>query len=283
MGRPRNPKRKSPSSTSGAAGTMASRADKFALYLESVQAPDCETPFFDRVYRNHYGTRPVVLREDFCGTAAVCAEWVKSGSDRRAVGVDLDAGTLAWGEQHNLAPLTPQQRARVQLLCEDVRKVTPGSADVIAAQNFSYFCFKTRPELREYFAAAHANLADKGIFVLDIMGGSETQEDESEEITEFDDFDYVWEVASFDPVSYHVLCRIRFRFPDGSELKAFEYDWRHWTIPETRELLEEAGFSTTEVYWEGTDRATGEGNGIYTKRQRGEADPAWIAYVVAVK
>jgi len=50
---------------------MAALADKFELYVRSVQSPDVEVAFFDRAFRGRYGRRPQVLREDFCGTAAV--------------------------------------------------------------------------------------------------------------------------------------------------------------------------------------------------------------------
>ena len=55
---------------------------------------------------------------------------------------------------------------------------------------------------------------------------------------------------------------------------------RLWTAPEIRELLIEAGFRNPTVYWEGEDE-DGEGNGEFTPEEKGEADLAWIAYVVA--
>ena len=77
---------------------------------------------------------------------------------------------------------------------------------------------------------------------------------------------------------------IHFRFKDGSALsRAFQYDWRLWTLPEIRELLIEAGFERADVYWEGTDKETGEGTDVYRRREHAESDPAWIAYVVGVK
>jgi hypothetical protein len=54
-------------------------------------------------------------------------------------------------------------------------------------------------------------------------------------------------------------------------------------LPELQELLTEAGFARTQVYWEGTDRKSGEGNGIYTPTKSGEADAAWICYLSAEK
>ncbi len=70
---------------------------------------------------------------------------------------------------------------------------------------------------------------------------------------------------------------------DGSRIRrAFAYDWRLWILPEVRDLLLEAGFTGVEVYWEGTDGETGEGNNIFTRRERAIDDPAWIAYIVAI-
>ena len=49
-----------------------------------------------------------------------------------------------------------------------------------------------------------------------------------------------------------------------------------------RELLLEAGFRKATIYWEGEDE-DGEGNGEFTPEEKGEADLAWIAYIVAEK
>lgn len=262
---------------------MAATADKYELYVRSVQSPDVETAFFDRTFRARFGRKPLVLREDFCGTAAVCYDWVKSSRDRRAVGVDLDAEPLAWGAKRFGDKLTPDQASRLRLVHGDVR-TTNSKAEIIAAQNFSYFCFDTRDSLRAYFRHARRCLTKEGMLVLDVLGGSEVIEDDREEETSFGKFKYVWDHIDFDPITHRCRYAIHFRFKDGSELKnAFRYEWRLWTLPELRELLAEAGFSSSEVFWEGTDRKTGEGNGVYRKRERGDADPAWIVYLVAWK
>ena len=86
-----------------------------------------------------------------------------------------------------------------------------------------------------------------------------------------------------DPVTGRCVCHIHFKFPDGSRIKkAFTYDWRIWSLPELREVLEEAGFKKVRVYWEGEDE-DGEGNCEFTEDETGEADLAWIAYIVAEK
>jgi hypothetical protein len=35
-----------------------------------------------------------------------------------------------------------------------------------------------------------------------------------------------------------------------------------------------------QVLWEGTERDSNRGNGVYRRVRRADADPAWIAYVV---
>jgi hypothetical protein len=264
--------------------TLAERADVYALYLKAVQAPDVDVEFFSRVYQENFGRAPRVLREDFCGSAAVCCEWAKLGREREAWGVDLDPQPLAWGEAHNLSTLSAAERARVHLVEGDVRSARTAAADVIAAQNFSYYLFKTRAELRAYFEAAYAHLGERGVLVLDLFGGYESMEDDREDVTAHRGFDYVWEQARFDPITHFATFKIHFRFKDGSAVEdAFTYDWRLWTIPEVRELVREAGFDRADAYWEETDPRTREGNGVYRRREQGECDPAWNAYVIGVK
>jgi hypothetical protein len=273
--------------------TLASTADKYALYRLSVQDPEHEVDQFISFYKDAFGRQPVTLREDFCAAAAVCAEWVKKSRDKEAVGVDLDPEPLAYGKAHYLSTLDDDQRRRVKLVQNDVLKVRE-KADIIAAQNYSFFIFKTRELVRKYFQAVHASLEDDGMFIMDMMGGSAMLAEKIEESravarpTRADKeknppFRYVWEEASYSPITHDVLFHIHFRFPDGSALeKAFTYDWRMWTIPEVRELLDEAGFSEHHVYWETEDK-NGDPSGKYKRDARGRPDPAWLAYVVALK
>ena len=277
-------KRSAPSTRRRNGTRLAALADKYELYLRSVQSPENEVSFFTRAFHTNYGRTPLVLREDFCGTAAVCCEWVKSRNDRSAIGIDLDPEPLAWGMENNVSKLDDDERRRVKLLEEDARNVRRKKADVVTAQNFSFYLFKTRNELRAYFEAAYRNLAREGVFVLDVLGGSEVMEEDREEVRGHRSFKYVWEQARFDPITHNCLFHIHFRFPDGSGIeRAFTYDWRLWTIPEVRELLDEAGFRRADVYWESRDRRTGRGNDVYRRRERAESDPAWVAYVVGVK
>jgi hypothetical protein len=46
-------------------------------------------------------------------------------------------------------------------------------------------------------------------------------------------------------------------------------------------VLRDAGFREVTVFWEGTDRKSGEGNGVYRISTRGDSSPSWIAYIAA--
>ena len=98
----------------GGGPTLAEQADRYDLYQRSVQEPECEVEFFDRVYLGINGRLPLVLREDFCGTFAVSSEWVKKPG-RVAYALDLDSEPLTWGREKNLAPLDPEAQARLHV------------------------------------------------------------------------------------------------------------------------------------------------------------------------
>lgn len=260
---------------------QADIADRHALYEASVQDTETELAFVSETFELLAGRPLKRLREDFCGTANTSCAWVRSGSDLEAVGVDLDAEVLAWGRRRHVESLSAAQRSRLELIQGDVLEAATEPVDALLAMNFSYYLFTSRDALRAYFERARAALVEDGVLFLDAFGGYDAHR-ELEEKTEYDDFTYVWDQASFDPIHHLMTCQIHFEFPDGSCLKnAFEYHWRLWTLPEIRELLLEAGFSEATVYWEGTDEETGEGDGIYTPSECGDADAGWICYVVA--
>src|SRR5688572_4917646 len=139
-------------------------ADKHVLYQASVQAADVEIDFMVSSYRALRKKVPSTMREDFCGTALLCATWVKSHPSRRATGVDLDPAVLAWGTKHNIEPLG-EAAARVRLLEQDVLQKTSGKFDLINAMNFSYWIFRTRTAMVAYFKAVYAALNSDGVFV----------------------------------------------------------------------------------------------------------------------
>jgi len=268
--------------------TQAERADRHVLYQNSVQAADFEIEFFEDRYKELRGKKPKSMREDFCGTALLCVEWCKSHPKRTALGIDLCQDTLDWGIRHNLKPAGRAVTSRIELRHANVLDVHDPKVDVTCAMNFSYSVFKTRGALRHYFESVHQGLKKNGIFVLDLLGGTETMDvmQEEREI-EGSTATYVWDQAKFNPITHDFLCHIHFDFPDGSSMKrAYTYDCRLWTLPELREVLTEAGFSRVHVFWERfeDDPEGGEeqvSTGDYYEALEADNQQAWVAYIVA--
>jgi SAM-dependent methyltransferase len=266
----------------------ASNANIHELYQLSVQNVEAEIDFIDDTFETIRGRKAVSLREDFCGTGNTSAEWVRRRETNVAVGLDLDQPTLDYGHENHVKNLSPEAEARISLKNRDV--LTPGDAggsDCVLAMNFSYWLFKTRDELRNYFKTVRESLGADGVFFLDHYGGSEAMT-ETRETKKIDDgpgrkFTYIWEQKEFNPITGDMECRIHFKFPDKTKINdAFVYHWRLWSLPEIRELLSEAGFANVVVYWEGDDEDDDEeGNGIFEPSLKGDADPAFISYVVA--
>ncbi len=259
----------------------AATADRHWLYENSVQNPEAEVEFIDRVYAGEFGRRPRHLREDFCGTLNLGCAWVRERGDNTALGVDLDSPTLDWGREHNVEPLG-DGASRVTMIQDDVRNVSRPPVEVLAATNFSWWGFHTREELMGYLRNCRRSLRDDGMLMLDIYGGPEAQVLQFEE-RDCEGFTYVWDQDHFNPITHEYRCKIHFRFEDGSEITdAFEYHWRLWTVPEVRDLLLDAGFRKVEVYWEGADDE-GEPDGDFQPSAEGDTSPAWVAYIVAFR
>jgi len=260
----------------------ARTADPRALYEQAVQCPEAEIDFITTQFKRLSGRPARRLREDFCGTAIAACEFVARHKANCAVGLDLDTPTLDWAARHNLARLTTDQRERITLLTRDVLhpKGADRGFDAIAAMNFSYWVFDTRDLMRTYFSAVRNSLARDGVFFMDIWGGYESMKEQTER-RRCRGFTYVWDQHSYDPLSGRLTCHIHFDFKKGPMLRrAFTYHWRLWTVPEIKELLAEAGFSRTTIYWEGED-ARGRGTGVFRPRRSGLADASFICYITA--
>ncbi len=261
----------------------AKTADRHELYQLAVQCVEAEIDFVDATYKTLRGGHATRLREDFCGTANTSCEWVRRRKTNTAVGIDIDPDPLGWGTEHNLSTLAEGQRDRIELIEGDVLDPPRvGPFDVILAMNFSYWCLKQRKALLKYFQQVRSSLAENGVFFMDFYGGPSALEELEEKKHNDAGFTYIWEQAAYNPITGDVICHIHFRFPDGSKMrKAFTYSWRVFTIPELRDILDEAGFSRTTVYWEGDDPDSDEGNGEFEPTETGEACEAYLAYIVA--
>lgn len=279
-----NPVMRAKSSQKGKKLTMAETADIHELYEHSVQNVENEIEFLQKTFKSLTGRTGYLFREDFCGTASASCEWVKQGLEFQAIGVDIDASVLEWGRKNRVAKLPLEDQARVSLIESDVLTVETPKVDLLVAFNFSYWIFEERATMLNYMRRCRESLKDDGVLFMDMFGGPESFE-ETKEKTKYKKlgFTYIWHQAEFHPITNHMQCYIHFKFKDGSKIKkAFSYAWRLYTAPELRDLLLEAGFSNVTVYWEGEDE-DGEGNGEFLPDAKGEADLAWIAYIVAEK
>lgn len=265
--------------------------DRHVLYEASVQNAEAEVDFFEKVYKRRHAKRFERLREDFCATAAIACDWARRRPENRSWGVDFHEPTLAWGRRHHVARLGAAAE-RVTLLLADVRDVRKPEVDVVAALNFSYWVFKERKVLVDYFRGVRASLRAGGMLVLDAYGGTDAMGTITErrrvsghatpDGAPIPAFSYVWEQAYFNPVDHHMTNFIHFELGDGTKLKrAFRYDWRQWTLPELKDALLEAGFAATEVWMDGWNDELDEGDGLFRPTRKFANDLGWVAYVVA--
>ena len=259
---------------------------KYRLYEESVQDTGTDIDFINAEFRRLAGRAPLTLREDFGGTGLLSCGWVRQSPRHLAWAVDLDAEPQAHGRRAHLAKIPPDARRRVTYVLGDVRDGLGPKADVISAFNFSYFVFKKRRDLVGYFRTVRAGLGDGGVFFLDIFGGTDCFQ-ALEETTEFARHDYMWDCADYNPLTHETTYHIHFKDKGGkdgkgrkgtSHRRVFSYDWRHWTVMEVVEALEDAGFGRVRTYWEG-DGEDGEGDCEFTETRRGEPCASWICYI----
>ena len=262
-----------------AAEAGAPVVDKHTLYAEAVQSPAGDIAYLCRFHAQYMppgAEAPLLLREDFCGTSELCAAWCASDPRRQAVGVDLDAEELRYAVDTVLADAgsAGSRTLLVQAnVLDDPAGATPFNAetwagddneglardwwalwqrkaDVVAALNSSLCLLHTPHDARAYCAAARANTASPGLFVLDMNGGH-SMEKELQLKTRLRGFDYIWEQDGFDPLSRLIRCHITFRTRGHSPttLKhAYSYTWRLWTLPEVKDMLLDAGFSAVHVW-----------------------------------
>lgn len=255
--------------------------DKYELYRKAVQSAENDVVFLRDTYKELKGKLPRVFREDFCGTFALSTEWIKLNPRHEAIGIDLDPEPMAYGRQHYLSQLKADQQRRMRLIEGNVLDPHLPKADIVAAMNFSYFCFKSRDLMKNYISNALKTLNKDGILLMDIFGGSQCY-DAIEDTIKHEGFTYYWDQTNFDPVTNNALFHIHFRVGGKKIEQVFTYDWRMWSISEIRDIMLEVGFKKVHVYWEGTAK-DGSGDGNFTRVDHGESCQSWIAYIVGEK
>lgn len=260
--------------------------DKFALYLAAVQDPLSDVIRISKIYEDFFGAKALTLREDFCGTFALSCCWAQSDANRSSLGIDIDRETIDYGLKNYWCNLSSDEQSRVEVWAKNaISQSRP--VDLAVAFNFSYCLLRERSTLLEYFQRVLNSLNEKGMLIVDVFGGSESEVTEIEE-REIDDHEFIspflyqFERKSFNPINRESHYGIHFIYPDGTELiDAFTYHFRMWTITELRDLLLEAGFSQVLVYWEDFDE-DGFGNGQFYPTESEENTLHWNAYVVGI-
>jgi hypothetical protein len=256
--------------------------DRHKLYEKSVQNPEHEVEFLAKEFKRLRKREAGLMREDFGGTGFLSCTWVMDNPNHSAIAVDLDPDPVEWGKERHFTKLNEEQQTRMSWILENVLTVKAPKADIICAFNFSYFIFKQRKQLLEYFKKVREGLNKDGVFFLDLFGGPESQTVMVEE-TEHKNFSYFWDCKSFNPITNECLFAIHFKDKDGKKHKdAFVYDWRMWSLAELRDILEDAGFSKTIAYWEGDDDEDDSGNGEFYPSEKEENCESWVTYIAAL-
>ena len=259
--------------------------DTLDLYELCVTEPSRLIPFLVAAH----GGKPLVLREDFCGSGTLARAWAASHRSRRSVAVDLDPGVL----------VRAARASRVTPLVIDA-KAARARAHIIAATNFPLGYQHDRPALLRYLRNVHRSLLPGGIFVGDMYGGRDAftpgkivqllrapeQRPWNGELVE-----YTFEQRAADQASGLVLDTLSFRVWSGPSARgkadahypdAFVYHWRLWSMPELQDALREAGFREIKVHDRLGDAIDSAGR-LHLKPVSADnpLDENWVAYAVA--
>lgn len=255
--------------------------EKYRLYELSVQNPGNDIRFINREFKKKFKKVPLTLREDFCGTGIMAMEWSRQSSAHFSYGIDLDPAPLEFGNKFRMIHLKDDVKSRVNLIEGNVLAKYKFKTDVIVAFNFSYFLFKERDLLVKYFKNVKSHLKKDGAFFIDLFGGSEARKVQVESAIHPGHI-YYWDCAKYNPLTGEVLYHIHFKDKKTKKTykKVFTYDWRMWDAKELLDVLADAGFKHTQIYWEGVDK-NGDGNGVFYETQKATNCESWVTYIMA--
>lgn len=234
--------------------------NRFDLYELCVQSPAMQARFLRALTRG-LQTAPaddprhdLVLAEDFAGSASIARAWAALGPGHRAIIIDRDAEPLEHARARACEHLGTAFD-QLEFRCRDVLHAAPHNgpeADVLAAFNFAVCELHERADLLLYLRHARRRLRPGGIAAFDLyLGASAFIPGEAEQVIPGPDgpVRYTWEQRAADPLTGRVLNAIHFDLPNGRRLRdVFVYDWRLWSVPELRDAMAEAGFTSTEVH-----------------------------------
>jgi len=246
----------------------------FELYEEAAQSPARQARFL----RALGGDGARRLGEDFCGTGAVSIAWAQLGEGFGAEGVDRDGAALA---RMTRRASEAGVGARVRAVEGDVREAG-GSADVIAALNFSAGYFYERGELVAYLRRARGRLGAGGVFVCDVYGGEDQFVCGVSDLELRGGVRYEWEQREADPLTSRVVNAMHFELEGGRRIEdAFVYEWRLWSPAELRDAALEAGFASVDYYDRLGEAELEDGSVLVRPASGDELDENFVVYAAA--
>jgi len=221
---------------------------KYELYQKSVQNVKKEVEFLKKTYRLLYNKIPTTFREDFCGTAMLSCEWVKSNVLNTAIGIDLDQETLDWGIKNNIENLSSGSD-RIKLKKQNVLDEynTNEKFDIICSLNYSHFLLQKRKELVKYFKNVSNNLDSKGLFILDFYGGSHIFIDHKYQHNKSSNF-YEFSGKQMNILNNQSKCSLNYKIKKNKFKPLFSFEFRIYSIIELKEALEESGFNEFKLF-----------------------------------
>ncbi len=248
--------------------------DKHDLYELAVQSPTQAALF---LHAAHAGN-PKSLCDDFCGAGAVARAFTRAFPNATATAIDKDSNAL----KALKARCDEHIAERIVARKADVLTST-SKADIIAALNFPVGYFHDRPSLLAYCKRARSRLRPRGVLVIDTYGGPTAFQIGRYEVRLDNGVRYTWEQREANPLSARVLNAMHFDLPGGKSLRdAFVYDWRLWSVPELRDALAEAGFTSVEVYLSMGSAIDAKGRlRIEPSEAPDNLDDDFVAYLVA--
>lgn len=188
----------------------------YECYEEAVQDTRAEVTNLLTFYRSANADRsvPLILREDFCGTAALCRQWcLQTGVESKAIGVDWDPQVLSYA-QSVISDRHARLEDRIRLHCANVLVIeNVEQADILVAFNYAVSFMHTRSQLLAYLRQARLGVRPGGgIFVCDLFGGSSCHGNQTQRYRkEYGSFQYIFEQAPLNPVT-QITHTVQFAF-----------------------------------------------------------------------
>jgi len=162
--------------------------------------------------------------------------------------------------------------------------------DLLVALNFSVCELHERRDLVAYFKHARSRLRRGGCFVADLYGGdgafTSGRLRETHRGPRGEKVVYEFEQREADALTSRVVDALHFDVTPrrGARVRlrdAFVYDWRLWSLPELRDALRDAGFSSSEVHSRFEHARDGRGRvHVRPLRSSSELGASWCVFVV---